>query len=77
VAFLGYLGVLWPQVAEHQLLGALTGVALVWLLTVTNLLGARQSGLVKVVTTVLTPRFGCHESSPHPVFACARPKGTT
>jgi APA family basic amino acid/polyamine antiporter len=45
--------VLWPQVAEHQLLGALTGVALVWLLTVTNILGARQSGQVQVVTTVL------------------------
>jgi APA family basic amino acid/polyamine antiporter len=53
VAFVGYLGVLWPQVSEHQLLGALTGVALVWLLTGTNILGARQSGQVQVVTTVL------------------------
>src|ERR671916_1007973 len=53
VAFVGYLGVLWPQVSEHQLLGALTGVALVWLLTVTNILGARQTGRVQVVTTVL------------------------
>jgi basic amino acid/polyamine antiporter, APA family len=53
VAFVGYLGVLWPQVAKHQLLGALTGVALVWLLTATNILGARQSGQVQVVTTVL------------------------
>src|SRR5918997_5655674 len=53
VAFVGYLGVLWPQVSEHQLLGALTGVALVWLLTATNILGARQSGQVQVVTTVL------------------------
>jgi basic amino acid/polyamine antiporter, APA family len=53
VAFVGYLGVLWPQVAEDQLLGALTGVALVWLLTGANILGARQSGQVQVVTTVL------------------------
>src|SRR5919112_830877 len=53
VAFVGYLGVLWPQVAGHELLGALTGVALVWLLTLTNLLGARQSGRVQLVTTVL------------------------
>src|SRR5919112_3301202 len=53
VAFVGYLGVLWPGVAEHQLLGALTGVGLVWLLTPTNLLGARQSGRVQLVTTVL------------------------
>jgi basic amino acid/polyamine antiporter, APA family len=51
VAFVGYLGVLWPQVTEHQLLGALTGVALVWLLTATNLLGARQSGRVQLVTS--------------------------
>src|SRR3982751_1929860 len=50
VAFIGYLGVLWPQVAEHQLLGALTGVALVWLLTATNILGARQSGQIQLVT---------------------------
>jgi basic amino acid/polyamine antiporter, APA family len=53
VAFVGYLGVLWPEVAEHQLLGAMTGVGLVWLLTATNLLGARQSGRVQLVTTVL------------------------
>jgi APA family basic amino acid/polyamine antiporter len=53
VAFVGYLGVLWPQVADDQLLGALAGVALVWLLTATNILGARQSGQVQVVTTVL------------------------
>jgi APA family basic amino acid/polyamine antiporter len=53
VAFVGYLGVLWPQVSERQLLGALTGVALVWLLTATNILGARQSGQVRLVTTVL------------------------
>ena len=53
VAFVGYLGVLWPAVAEHQLLGAMTGVGLVWLLTATNLLGARQSGRVQLVTTVL------------------------
>jgi APA family basic amino acid/polyamine antiporter len=53
VAFVGYLGVLWPQVSEHQLLGALTGVALVWLLTATNVLGARQSGQIQLVTTVL------------------------
>src|ERR687893_786193 len=53
VAFVGYLGVLWPQVAEHQLLGALIGVGLVWLLTATNLLGARQSGRIQLVSTVL------------------------
>jgi basic amino acid/polyamine antiporter, APA family len=53
VAFVGYLGVLWPQVSEHPLVGALTGVALVWLLTATNILGARQSGQVQLVTTVL------------------------
>jgi APA family basic amino acid/polyamine antiporter len=53
VAFVGYLGVLWPDVAEHGLLGALCAIALVWLLTATNLLGARESGRVQVVTTVL------------------------
>src|SRR3712207_5230725 len=53
VAFVGYLGVLWPGVGTHDLLGALVGIALIWLLTATNILGARESGRVQLVTTIL------------------------
>jgi APA family basic amino acid/polyamine antiporter len=53
VAFVGYLAVFWPAVGTHDLLGALVGIAVIWLLTATNILGARESGGVQVVTTVL------------------------
>jgi APA family basic amino acid/polyamine antiporter len=53
VAFVGYLAVFWPAVGTHELLGALVGIGVIWLLTATNVLGARESGGVQVVTTVL------------------------
>ncbi len=53
VAFVGYLAVFWPAVGTHQLLGALAAIALIWLLTFVNVLGARESGAVQVVTTIL------------------------
>lgn len=53
VAFVGYLTVFWPAVGDQQLLGALVAIALIWLLTFVNALGARESGAVQVVTTVL------------------------
>ncbi len=53
VAFVGYLTVFWPATGTHQLLGALVAIALIWLLTFVNALGARESGLVQLVTTVL------------------------
>jgi len=53
VAFVGYLAVFWPQVGDHNLLAALVGIGVIWLLTATNILGARESGRVQVLTTVL------------------------
>lgn len=53
VAFVGYLAVFWPEVATHNLLGALVGIALIWFLTGINIMGARTSGQVQVLTTVL------------------------
>ena len=53
VAFVGYLAIFWPEVATNNLLGALVGIALIWLFTLTNVLGARESGHIQVVTTVL------------------------
>src|SRR4051794_14545855 len=53
VAFVGYFAVFWPQLATHNLLAALVGIGVIWLLTATNALGARESGGVQLVTTVL------------------------
>jgi APA family basic amino acid/polyamine antiporter len=53
VAFVGYLAVFWPSAGTHDLLGALLAIALIWLLTFVNALGARESGAVQVVTTIL------------------------
>src|SRR4051812_6265565 len=53
VAFAGYLAVFWPQVGTHDLLGALVAIALIWLLTFVNALGARESGAVQLATTIL------------------------
>jgi basic amino acid/polyamine antiporter, APA family len=53
VAFVSYLTVFWPEVGENNLLGALVGIGLIWLLTAINILGVRESGRVQVVTTVL------------------------
>jgi basic amino acid/polyamine antiporter, APA family len=53
VAFAGYLGVFWGDVNTHNWLAALVAVAAVWLFTLVNIAGARETGLAQVVTTVL------------------------
>jgi APA family basic amino acid/polyamine antiporter len=53
VAFVSYLTVFWSEVGDSKLLGALVGIGLIWLLTFTNILGARESGIVQLATTVL------------------------
>jgi APA family basic amino acid/polyamine antiporter len=53
VAFVGYLAVFWPELGTHNLLAALVGIALIWLVTLINVLGARESGHVQLATTIL------------------------
>jgi APA family basic amino acid/polyamine antiporter len=53
VAFIGYLAVFWPQLNDHNLLAALVGIGVIWLLTFVNILGVREGAQVQVVTTVL------------------------
>jgi APA family basic amino acid/polyamine antiporter len=53
VAFVGYLAVFWPKVGDSNLLAAFVALGAIWLLTITNALGARQGGIVQVVTTVV------------------------
>src|SRR5262245_24613974 len=53
VAFVAYATVVWPELGDNNLLAAIVGIALIWLLTLTNAAGTRESGIVQIVTTVL------------------------
>jgi APA family basic amino acid/polyamine antiporter len=53
VAFVGYLAVFWPNLESNNLLAALVGIGVIWLLTAVNAMGTRETGFVQVVTTVL------------------------
>ncbi|WBO23480.1 APC family permease [Sphingomonas abietis] len=48
-----YLSVLVPAIATTPLAGALTAVALLWLITLLNLAGARIAGQFQMITTLL------------------------
>ena len=53
IAFVGYLDVFWPSLANSRL--AMAGLADrgVWLLTLVNIIGVRRAGMVQVATTIL------------------------
>ena len=53
VAFAGYLGVFWGDVNTTNWLAALVAIGAVWLFTLVNILGVRETGVAQVVTTVL------------------------
>src|SRR5690242_18568326 len=53
VAFVGYLAVFWPQVGTDNLLAAIVGIGVIWLLTAVNVMGTRETGVVQVITTIL------------------------
>jgi basic amino acid/polyamine antiporter, APA family len=53
VAFAGYLGVFWGDVNTQNWLAAAVAIGAVWLFTLVNILGARQTGIAQVLTTVL------------------------
>jgi APA family basic amino acid/polyamine antiporter len=53
VAFVGYMGNIFPFLAASPAVGAGTALAAIWLLTGVNSLGVREAGIVQVVTTIL------------------------
>ncbi|MBS0432765.1 MAG: amino acid permease [Proteobacteria bacterium] len=53
VAFASYLSVPFPALGNNALYGALTTLALIWVLTLVNIAGVRSAGRVQVATTVL------------------------
>jgi APA family basic amino acid/polyamine antiporter len=53
IAFTGYLTVFWPSLSESNLAMAGVTIGVVWVLTLVNILGVRETAAVQVVTTVL------------------------
>jgi len=53
VAFAGYLGVFWGDVKTTNWLAALVAVGAIWLFTLVNILGTRETGVTQVLATVL------------------------
>ncbi len=53
VIFVSYASVFWPSLATSKILAFAVGFAIIWLLTLVNIAGVRESGLVQLVTTVL------------------------
>jgi len=53
VAFAGYLGVFWGTVKTTNWVAALVAIGAIWLFTLVNIAGARQTGVVQVLTTIL------------------------
>lgn len=53
VAFAGYLGVFWGSARTTNWVAALVAVGAIWLFTLVNVTGVRETGVAQVVTTVL------------------------
>jgi len=53
IAFVSYASVFWADLASNRLLAALVGIGTIWLLTAINIMGAKQSGYMQVITTIL------------------------
>jgi basic amino acid/polyamine antiporter, APA family len=53
VIFVSYGSVFWARLATDNVLAFAVGLSVIWLLTLVNIAGVRETGLVQVVTTVL------------------------
>lgn len=53
IGFIAYLGAVVPEVRSHPVVGAISGLALIWTLVAINVAGVRESGIVSLVTTIL------------------------
>ena len=51
--FVSYASVFWPSLATNNALAFALGLSVIWVLTLVNMAGVRESGVIQVVTTVL------------------------
>lgn len=53
VAFIGYLTVFWPALAVNRGLAFVISVSTLWFVTIVNIVGIRQAGILQLITTIL------------------------
>jgi basic amino acid/polyamine antiporter, APA family len=53
IAFIAYLGAAVPAIGSSPALGALCGLALIWIMVAVNIAGARESGILSLATAIL------------------------
>ena len=51
--FVSYASVFWPSLATDNVLAFTLGLSVIWVLTLANIAGVRESGVIQLVTTVL------------------------
>jgi APA family basic amino acid/polyamine antiporter len=51
--FVSYASVFWPSLGTNNALAFTLGLSVIWVLTLANCAGARESGIIQLVTTVL------------------------
>ena len=51
--FVSYASVFWPSLGTDNVLAFTLGLSVIWVLTLANCAGARESGIIQLVTTVL------------------------
>lgn len=52
LAFVGYLKVLFPSLAQHRLIGLLAALGIMWLLALVNMRGVKEAGRLQIITVV-------------------------
>lgn len=53
VTFVGYISTFFPEIQHSNHLALMVTIGVLWLITFINVLGAKEAGIVQVVTTVL------------------------
>lgn len=53
VALVGYLGFFWPTLAHNHGIAFLISTAILWFVTLINIIGLREMGFVQILTTIL------------------------
>ena len=51
--FVSYASVFWPSLGTDNVLAFAVGLSVIWVLTLVNIAGVRESGIIQLVTTVL------------------------
>jgi APA family basic amino acid/polyamine antiporter len=51
--FVSYASVFWPSLGTNNALAFALGLSVIWVLTLANIAGVRESGVIQVITTVL------------------------